>query len=97
MKDYTDVKLSKPQAELENLVIRVIECCETKGDYALWGECDGYEFELEKDVDCENNWYIQVRPIEQSLLYDGWWKNSSDMSLRDAVREAINGAGILSS
>jgi hypothetical protein len=37
-------------------------------------------------------WYIQVHPVEDSMLYDGWWDDSSGRSWQEAIAEACNGA-----
>lgn len=79
---------------IEQKVQKVIDSNESAYDDHVSATVDGYEFELWKDPDCDNDWYIQVNPEAESFLYDGWWDDSSDKSTEDAVREAIRGAGI---
>lgn len=54
-------------------------------------EVNGYEFSLEKDGESED-WYIQVKPVGESFLYDGWWSDSEDKELAEAIAEAIEGS-----
>lgn len=79
---------------IEQLVQKVIDNDESAYADHVIATVDGYEFALWKDPDFDNDWYIQVNPEGESYLYDGWWDDSSDKSEKDAVREAIRGAGI---
>ncbi len=82
--------------DMERLVKKVIEANESAYDReeTLVAEVDGYEFNLSRDPDVDNDWYIQVNPVGESFLFDGWWNDSSDKPLAEAVREAIKGADI---
>lgn len=80
---------------MEDLVQKVIDNNVSVYDDHVSSVANGYEFELWKDADCDNDWYIQVNPEGESFLYDGWWNDSSDKSVEEVVIEAIRGAGIL--
>lgn len=54
----------------------------------------GYSFKFDKAGDNES-WYIQVNPEGQGFLYDGWWCDSEDKTLREAVAEAVDGAQLV--
>lgn len=84
------------QASTSNseLVMRIIEAAHVNLEHQLFSEYEGYEIELERE-DEDDQWYIQVRPIEQGHLYDGWWRGSEGESKEAAVREALRGAQIL--
>ena len=79
---------------IEELVKKVVDSNESAYDDHVSATVGGYEFELWKDPDCDNDWYIRVNPEGESYLYDGWWDDSSDKSTEDAVIEAIRGSGI---
>jgi hypothetical protein len=38
------------------------------------------------------NWYITVILESGSYLYDGWWADSADRSMDEAIEEAKQGA-----
>ncbi|EGR0763346.1 hypothetical protein ETS23_06395 [Vibrio parahaemolyticus] len=83
------------KAKLDELVNKVIDSNESKfaDDDQLIATVDGYEFEIYRDDN--EDWYIQVNPEGEGKLYDGWWSDSCDKTLEEAVREAIVGACIL--
>ncbi len=60
-------------------------------DDQLLSNVGGYEFSLIKDEECDC-WYIRVCPEGESYLYDGWWSDSEDKSLEEAVIEALHGS-----
>ncbi|HHC7311894.1 TPA: hypothetical protein ACN30N_004824 [Vibrio campbellii] len=78
---------------IEGLAQKVIDNNESAYDEKLSAVVDGYEFNIEKDPE-EDDWYIQVNQEGEGFLYDGWWSNSEDKSLKDAVIEAIKGSCI---
>lgn len=82
------------ECPVDRLVSRIMENRNMEFENSLYSECDGYEYQIERDED-NGDWYIQVNPVEHGFLYDGWWSDSADASLRDAVQEAIRGAMIL--
>lgn len=59
----------------------------------LYSQWNGFDFEIERD-DADEDWYIRVSPTDDSYLYDGWWRDSADKSLREAVAEALVGSGV---
>lgn len=79
----------------ENLVKKVIDSNESVYEDHLIATVDGYDFAMQKDPDNDGDWYIQVNPEGEGFLYDGWWNDSGDKSLEEAVREAIQGSGVL--
>jgi hypothetical protein len=38
------------------------------------------------------DWYIIVSGADGSRLYDGWWRHSSNASVDEALKEALEGA-----
>lgn len=54
----------------------------------------GHEFQLERDAYFNYDWYIQVNLIEHGHTYDGWWNDSGDKSMREAILEACKGSQI---
>ncbi len=57
----------------------------------FYSQHHGYIVEVERKSTAED-WYIQVRPCDGGFLYDGWWNDSHQKSLRQAVFEAVRGA-----
>lgn len=53
---------------------------------------DGYWFEFYKEG---GDWYIIVESPDGSKLYDGWWPNSEDKTLKQAIEEGLKGAELL--
>lgn len=47
--------------------------------------------QVEREEDYEN-WYIRVVSPQGIKCYDGWWKNSADKTVKEAVAEAKRGA-----
>ena len=76
-----------------DLAKEVIKAAEEKSKTFLRSFYNGYEYYIERDEE-NNNWYIMIRPGEKSWLYDGWWNDSQDKTLEEAVAEGIKGAGI---
>jgi len=56
-----------------------------------------YEIHVQREVpdDRAGDWYITVRVYEAGLIYDGWWRDSADKTLAEAVEEAFRGACLL--
>lgn len=50
----------------------------------------GYYFQIEREGDMR--WYIIVKHPDGGALYDGWWSDSEEKSLAEAVQEAVRGA-----
>lgn len=71
----------------------VIENNQAAYDEQLISYVGGYEFALIKDEDF-GCWYIQVRLDGEGYLYDGYWDESENKTLEDAVKEAFHGAEI---
>jgi hypothetical protein len=99
MPEINKTNTRKPNAEpgksaVQRLVSRILESATIKKQHSLFSECDGYEFNLDRD-DEHDNWYIRVNPVEQGFLYDGWWRDSDGEPIEAALREAIHGAGVL--
>lgn len=64
-------------------------------DDQLLSNVGGYVFSLIKDDgDACWDWYIKVNPEGEGFLYDGWWHESSDKTLEEAISEALRGAEI---
>ena len=82
------------QRPVERLVSRIMANRNIQFDNSLYSECDGFEYLIERESDSDD-WYIMVNPVEHGYIYDGWWKDSANASLRDAVKEAVRGAMIL--
>lgn len=75
------------------MVEAVINAAFVHTENQLFSEWNGFDFEIERDGDDED-WYIRVSPTDDSFLYDGWWCDSADKSLREAVAEALVGSGV---
>jgi hypothetical protein len=65
--------------------------------FAHWG---AHEISVQRELVDTNPhmigwWYITVRCPDGGLAYDGWWRDSDDKSLADAVAEAFKGARLL--
>ena len=54
----------------------------------------GHEFNLERDAYHDNIWYIQVSVVDGSNAYDGWWNDSQDKTMREAILQACDSAMI---
>lgn len=80
-----------PISELAQRILAANESNEPLGLYAI---VDGYEYNISKESE-EETWYIQVCPVGESYIYDGWWSDSEFEPLEDAVKEAIKGAMVL--
>ncbi len=52
----------------------------------------GHLIHLQKEVG--KNWYIIVTAPDGCYAYDGWWADSEDSTLREALAEAKRGACI---
>jgi hypothetical protein len=81
--------------KLVELVKRIIDNNDTPYDDALLSTVDGYIFSAQKQADCDDDWYIQVKPIDGGYLYDGWWGDSSEKTLLEVAAEAVIGSEIL--
>jgi hypothetical protein len=55
------------------------------------GMYKGHEIRIQRDDD-RQDWYIAVRDQGGYYVYDGYWRDSSDKSLDDAIIEACQGA-----
>lgn len=65
-----------------------------RGDESLCGyDRAGYYYQIERDDDLR--WYIIVKHPDGGALYDGWWNDSEEKSLAEAVQEAVRGAGLV--
>lgn len=53
----------------------------------------GYYYQIERDEDMR--WYIIVKHPNGGALYDGWWHDSEEKSLAEAVQEAVRGADLV--
>ena len=74
-------------------VKEVIESNQAAYDDQLISYIGGYEFALIKDED-NGCWHIQVRLDGEGYLYDGYWDESENKTLEEAVKEAFHGAEI---
>ncbi len=80
---------------MTNTIKEILNANESEDKNGLFCQYRGYEFDIEKDLDGNGDWYIQVRPIDGCYDYDGWWRDSSDKSLESAINQAMHGAMIL--
>lgn len=79
----------------DELASRIMACAEiSESGLSLYSEVDGYIYDIQRDCE-DDDWYIRVNPAEHGFDYDGWWSDSEEKTLEEAVREAIYGAGIL--
>ena len=78
----------------KELVKKIIGSSDSICDGLLNVSFSGYEFCVERDPEHDNDWYIQVNPEGEGFLYDGWWPDSRNKSLEEALLEAIDGAGV---
>ncbi len=74
---------------------QVIENNESGDSQHIISTVNGYDFELYRDESADGDWYIQVSPTGECFLYDGWWNDSSDKTVEEAIAEACAGAGIM--
>lgn len=81
---------------LEELKRKFLDACNDIDDNSLYVEHLGYVIELSRE-DSDDDWYIQVREYEGGHLYDGWWRDSEDKPIQDALGQAITGACLLDS
>lgn len=58
-----------------------------------WGFINEYWFEFEKES-C-GRWYITIHDECGDALYDGYWPNSEDKTLKQAIEEGLKGAELL--
>lgn len=56
------------------------------------GSYDGHDIELWRDKDHDGDFYIIVTAPSGVYEYDGWWDDSLDATVDDAIKEAIQGA-----
>ena len=61
--------------------------CSTEGHYTYKGRAIGIARDSKND-----DWYIIVTAPCGMRDYDGWWRNSSGKTHREAVLEALRGA-----
>lgn len=80
---------------IEDLADKIIANNTSSEDLVLLSQVDGYEYRISREEGDFEDWYIQVNPVDECFLYDGWWSGSDEKTLREAVIEAIDGAGIL--
>jgi hypothetical protein len=78
----------------ETLAERIIETAIELTENELYSKYGEYYYHIQRDS-ADEDWYIQVWPHEYEYVYDGWWKDSKDRSIKDAVKEAIEGGMIL--
>lgn len=55
------------------------------------GRCKKHLIQIDR-TSCLNDWYIMVRAPDGCYLYDGWWYDSCERSMDDAIVEACTGA-----
>lgn len=59
-------------------------------EFACGYDRAGYYYQIEREDD--QRWYIIVKHPDGGSLYDGWWNDSEEKSLAEAVQEAVRGA-----
>lgn len=67
--------------------VRTIREDERSGCYRY----KGHDIEIDYDQQ-HDGWYIVVMAPNGMRDYDGWWRNSSGKTHREAVLEALDGA-----
>ena len=67
--------------------LNVIEKTKTRFD----GTYAEHDIEIEWDKD-RDSWYIIVTSPSGSYAYDGWWSDSEDKTIDEAIEEALDGA-----
>lgn len=55
------------------------------------GEYNGHTIEIERDKDHGNDFYIRVYN-DEGYAYDGWWDESADATIEEAISQAKDGA-----
>lgn len=55
------------------------------------GSFDGHDISISKDHR-EDDFYIVVTSPDGTHAYDGWWNDSKDATIDEAVEEALDGA-----
>lgn len=60
---------------------------------SCWGTYNRHDIHVWRD-DPGEDWYIQVRDQTGMMGYDGYWKDSADKPIREALTEAARGAGL---
>jgi hypothetical protein len=50
---------------------------------------------VRRDDECCGNWYIIVKAPSGCYVYDGWWADSDEKTVEQAVAEAFDGACLL--
>lgn len=64
---------------------------ERTDDQYFYGEYKGYLIDIDRDEDHGGDFYIMVFN-DGGYLYDGWWDDSKDATIDDAIKEALQGA-----
>lgn len=65
----------------------------TNDEFEAWWQ-DHY-IHVRRDDERDGNWYIVVKAPNGGFLYDGWWRDSDDRTVEQAVAEAFDGACLL--
>ncbi|RQM48666.1 hypothetical protein EHZ19_10710 [Paraburkholderia bannensis] len=75
------------------LAAKKVQVHDETGIQAYWRD---YLIDIELDsvlgVGC---WYIRVKHPNGCYVCDGWWSNSEDKTLEEAVAQAFHGADLL--
>lgn len=74
------------------LMARKVEVHDDDEVLAHWRR---YEIHVQRYEGVSADWYITVRVHEAGFIYDGWWRDSEDKTLAEAVEEAFRGACLL--
>ncbi len=85
---------NRKSTQLEVLVSRIIADADTNKDHEFYSVSGGYDYNITREGE-DDSWYIQVNPSEHGFIYDGWWRDSEDESIENAIKEAIKWAMIL--
>jgi len=99
----------KRQETVAQKILEVLQKEEKGSHTSYWGEFKadhqpeekdgeeylGYEFNLDQDLEqYDGAWHIQVSPVGESYLYDGFWRDSEDRKILAVIVEACRGAMI---
>ena len=79
----------------EALITTLLGYVDTSFNF-LTCDYDGYHYNIFRDVST-GDWYIQVSIVGVSCgsVYDGWYLDSKDKPISEAITEAVRVSGIL--